>query len=101
MGNLNDIITNMVDSSSYDGATTTAVPQEDLEKLLHAPIRLTPAINPQQGWQCPVCGAVMSPWTSVCVNCHGNTPQVTFYQETCTGSGQASCRQTITTTSHT
>jgi hypothetical protein len=25
----------------------------------------------QQGWQCPVCKAVMSPTTSVCVNCKG------------------------------
>ena len=28
----------------------------------------------QFGWKCPVCNAVMSPWTSVCVNCHGNSP---------------------------
>ena len=26
----------------------------------------------QQGWECPKCGAVMSPTTSVCVNCRGN-----------------------------
>lgn len=25
----------------------------------------------QQGWECPKCGAVMSPSTSVCVNCRG------------------------------
>lgn len=25
----------------------------------------------QQGWQCPVCHAVMSPYTSCCVNCTG------------------------------
>ena len=25
----------------------------------------------QQGWECPKCGAVMSPTTSVCVNCNG------------------------------
>lgn len=24
-----------------------------------------------QGWECPKCGAVMSPKTSVCVNCNG------------------------------
>lgn len=24
-----------------------------------------------QGWECPKCGAVMSPTTSVCVNCNG------------------------------
>ena len=27
----------------------------------------------QQGWECPKCGAVMSPTTSVCVNCRGNS----------------------------
>lgn len=26
----------------------------------------------QQGWECPKCGAVMSPTTSCCVNCRGN-----------------------------
>lgn len=25
----------------------------------------------QKGWECPKCGAVMSPTTSVCVNCRG------------------------------
>lgn len=27
----------------------------------------------QQGWQCPICHAVMSPTTDVCVNCTGIT----------------------------
>lgn len=26
----------------------------------------------EKGWQCPVCGAVMSPRERVCVNCKGN-----------------------------
>lgn len=26
-----------------------------------------------KGWECPKCGAVMSPTTSVCVNCRGFT----------------------------
>ena len=26
----------------------------------------------QQGWQCPVCGAVMAPWCSSCINCTGH-----------------------------
>ena len=26
-----------------------------------------------RGWECPKCGAVMSPTTSVCVNCRGIT----------------------------
>lgn len=52
--------------------STTGISTEDINKLFRAaPTQLTP-INPQQGWQCPVCGAVMSPWTSVCINCHGN-----------------------------
>lgn len=25
------------------------------------------------GWVCPKCGAVMSPWASYCINCHGST----------------------------
>ena len=29
-----------------------------------------------QGWECPKCGAVMSPTTTVCVNCKGQ-PQIT------------------------
>ena len=31
----------------------------------------------QQGWQCPICKAVMSPTTSVCVNCRGVGHEVT------------------------
>lgn len=37
-----------------------------------------------KGWECPKCGAVMSPTTSVCVNCRGgltvevNTSQKCF-----------------------
>lgn len=27
----------------------------------------------QQGWECPKCGAVMSPTTACCVNCRGNS----------------------------
>lgn len=56
----------------YQPTTTTPISQEELDKIAKAPIKLTPAISPQQGWQCPICGAVMSPWTSVCINCHGN-----------------------------
>lgn len=26
----------------------------------------------QQGWQCLVCGAVMAPWCSSCINCTGH-----------------------------
>ena len=26
----------------------------------------------QQGWECPKCGAVMSPYTDACINCRGN-----------------------------
>lgn len=28
-------------------------------------------VGAQQGWQCPVCGSVNSPWTTQCP-CHGN-----------------------------
>jgi hypothetical protein len=27
----------------------------------------------EKGWECPKCGAVMSPFTSCCVNCRGNS----------------------------
>lgn len=27
----------------------------------------------QQGWECPKCGAVMSPHTDCCINCRGNS----------------------------
>ena len=27
----------------------------------------------QQGWQCPVCGAVYSPMTPMCYNCTGKS----------------------------
>jgi hypothetical protein len=30
----------------------------------------------QKGWECPKCGAVMSPTTKVCVNCRGKTQSV-------------------------
>lgn len=26
----------------------------------------------RQGWECPKCGAVMSPTTEVCINCNGH-----------------------------
>ena len=31
----------------------------------------------EKGWECPKCGAVMSPTTSVCVNCRGVTTKTT------------------------
>jgi hypothetical protein len=106
MTDINSLITKLVNSSSSSGSSraeafvtptqTTAIPTPTVP--VTGSLRNTAA----QGWQCPVCGAVMSPWTSVCVNCHGNwsyTPKVTFdnWQVTC-GSDQASCGQTTTTT---
>ena len=35
------------------------------------------AITYQEGWQCPVCKAVMAPWKPSCINCTG-TPQLTI-----------------------
>jgi hypothetical protein len=26
-------------------------------------------VGPQQGWQCPLCKAVMSPWAQSCIHC--------------------------------
>ena len=31
----------------------------------------------QQGWQCPICGAVYSPTTPMCYNCTGKTKTYT------------------------
>ena len=61
---------------------STNIPSIDLNKYIKP-------ITPQQGWQCPVCGAVMSPWTSGCIRCNGNwgyTPTWKFnpYEITCT-----------------
>lgn len=30
----------------------------------------------EKGWECPKCGAIMSPTTSVCVNCRGDSDAV-------------------------
>lgn len=35
--------------------------------------------NYQQGWVCPKCGAVMSPYERSCVNCKGITQYVYPY----------------------
>ena len=31
----------------------------------------------QEGWQCPICKAVMAPWKPSCINCTG-IPQLTI-----------------------
>lgn len=36
---------------------------------------------PLQGWQCPVCGAVMSPLTLSCINCKGHLPYYPSYPQ--------------------
>lgn len=62
--------TDKTSDCTYTPTTTgTGTAKDDLQSLINKAIR---PITPQQGWQCPVCGAVMSPWSSVCVNCHGN-----------------------------
>ena len=33
------------------------------------------APTPFQGWQCPICKAVMSPTCQSCINCKGNSYQ--------------------------
>lgn len=35
-----------------------------------------PTLRISQGWQCPVCGKVMSPFTSECVNDHSQSQSV-------------------------
>lgn len=39
------------------------------------------AITCQEGWQCPICKAVMAPWKPSCINCTG-TPQLTITSTT-------------------
>lgn len=62
-----------------DQGTPINITEEDIQKLkeelskirydrLNAPINP----NPLQGWVCPKCGAVMSPFTTSCHNCTGN-----------------------------
>lgn len=36
----------------------------------------------QQGWQCPVCGAVYSPTTPMCWNCTGRKQTVVYTDRT-------------------
>jgi len=33
-----------------------------------------------KGWECPKCGAVMSPYTSTCYNCKGNVTYPSYPQ---------------------
>lgn len=94
MSNLNNIITNMVDSSASNSATAVTPTQTTAIPTPTVPVTDSLRSTAAQGWQCPVCSAVMSPWTSVCVNCHGNR-RYTFNQVTCTGSDQ------VTAISHT
>lgn len=105
MIDINSVITKLVNSaSSGDSGAKAFVTPTQTTAIPTPTVPVTDSLRSTaaQGWQCPVCGAVMSPWTSVCVNCHGNWHKVTFdkYQVTCTGSDQASCGQTVTT-SHT
>lgn len=101
MTDFNSMITKLVNSaSSGDSGAKAFVTPTQTTAIPTPTIPVTDSLRSTaaQGWQCPVCGAVMSPWTSVCVNCHGNrhyTPKVT--QVICTGSDQASCGQTVTT----
>lgn len=49
----------------------------------------------QQGWECPKCGAVMSPTTACCVNCRGS--RGVFVTGTSIGDPQPSDNITIST----
>ena len=43
----------------------------------------------QQGWECPKCGAVMSPWQNHCINCTGVVNQTVTVHTNYTGINQS------------
>ena len=81
--------------------------QEEIDKILRkineTPCTITAPALPQ-GWQCPKCGAVMSPWQSSCINCNGysqwtitwdSTPCNPFWDWT-----KVTCNDTTTVTTN-
>lgn len=62
---------------------TCNLTEEDMHKLKEIQedsYKITPIREPTQGWKCPVCGAVMSPHTTSCINCSGNyIPYYPYY----------------------
>ena len=45
-------------------------------------------VGAQQGWQCPVCGIINSPWTAQCP-CHGNPNWITTITSTTQPNGES------------
>lgn len=69
---MGDTLRTLINQSNKENttATTTTFTTSAQDYRLKMPQQTQ--VKPQYGWQCPICGAVMSPWTTSCINSHSN-----------------------------